>query len=98
MTIQETPISAVFPDEKADEVGLGKVEIIEKLSEMEHLRWMAHKRLAGFILGKEKDNDKKIHPDLIPYAELEPEIKQKDRDTIFNIPELYQSLQKNLNL
>ncbi len=73
---------------------LENTETIEKLSEMEHLRWMAHKQLNGFKFGKVRDNDKKLHPNIIPYEELIEEDKQKDRDTIVNIPVLYQSLQK----
>jgi len=72
---------------------LKEPEIVERLSEMEHLRWMALKMLNGFKLGKKKDNDRKLHPNIIPYAELSEEDKQKDRDTIQNIPVLYQSIQ-----
>jgi hypothetical protein len=72
---------------------LKEPDILERLAEMEHLRWMALKMLNGFKYGKIKDNNQKLHPNIIAYAELTDEDKQKDRDTIKNIPAFYQSIQ-----
>jgi len=63
-------------------------EQLELLSEMEHRRWMAHMALSGWTLGEKRDDSRKRHTDLVPYAELSEEVKQYDRDTILNIPRL----------
>ncbi len=63
-------------------------EQIEILSEMEHNRWWANKALSGHVYGPKKDDSKKIHCDMISYAELSEETKEYDRNTIRNIPEL----------
>lgn len=63
-------------------------DLVELLSEIEHNRWEAHMILSGWKMGKTRDDKKKIHTDLIPYADLSEDIKQYDRDTIQNIPKL----------
>ena len=40
------------------------------MARVEHLRWSWEKRLNGWTYGKVKDDEKKIHPGLIPYDEL----------------------------
>lgn len=64
-------------------------DLLEKMSKAEHIRWVDEKLLKGwsFAPGK-KDPVKRTHPDLIPYEELDEPTKQKDRDTILNIPEI----------
>lgn len=54
----------------------------EELSELEHIRWCRFYLLNYYVLGKEKDNKKRIHKDLVPYGQLTEEEKKKDRDTI----------------
>jgi hypothetical protein len=44
--------------------------------------------LSGWTHNKIRNDIKKQHTDLIPYAELSEETKQYDRNTIKNIPEL----------
>lgn len=43
-----------------------------------HDSWMKKYEEMGWIFGKEYDPDRKIHPDLIPYEELDPREKVKD--------------------
>ena len=73
---------------------------LEALSEGEHNRWNAYMYYKGWKLGTVIDEQKKTHPDLIPYKELEDYIKQYDRNTILHIPELldllgYRAVRKN---
>ncbi|MGQ8364326.1 RyR domain-containing protein [Glaciecola sp. 1036] len=64
-------------------------ENVELLAEMEHQRWVAEKRLAGWqYTSGEKDSNRRLSPSLIPYNELSEAEKQKDRDTILNLPKL----------
>jgi len=60
-------------------------ETIESLSEMEHERWCAEKRMAGWKYAEKRDDAYLRHTDLVPYAELDELTKQYDRDTIQKI-------------
>lgn len=55
---------------------------IEILSMLEHQRWNANKWLQGWKWGPARDNNQRLHQDLIPYTELSEETKEKDRQTI----------------
>jgi hypothetical protein len=63
-------------------------DLVETLAEMEHDEWMQERTRSGWNLGAVKDTQKKITPYLVPYDELSEEIKEYDRDTVRNIPEL----------
>jgi len=63
-------------------------EEIEHLSRLEHERWMKEKLEDGWRYGEQRDDAKKIHPSLVPYDELSESEKEKDRDTIRQIPEI----------
>jgi hypothetical protein len=67
-------------------------ELVETLAIIEHDRWWAHMVLSGWKYGKIRDDKKKIHQYLIPYEELSDEIKQYDRDTVFNMPKLLEQI------
>ena len=47
--------------------------------EMSHLSWLAEKERTGWVFGPVKDQDKKQHPCMVPYAELPPEQRAKDK-------------------
>ena len=49
---------------------------------------MADKHLAGYSYGEKRDEDRMLHPDLIPWDELSESDKDKDRDNILQIPGL----------
>ncbi len=63
----------------------------EMLSEMEHRRWMAERLMDGWRYGLVRNNEKKIHPMIIPYAQLSESEKQKDKDMLENIRNLLAS-------
>ncbi len=66
-------------------------EFFEKLSEMEHRRWMAERLMDGWSYGPKRDYRKKIHDLLIPYGQLAVEEKDKDKNMIQNIKNLVTS-------
>lgn len=66
--------------------------VIERLAEMEHNRWSAHLWINGWRYGKVRNDEKKIHTDLIPYNELSDAVKQYDRDAIVNLPLLLENI------
>ena len=43
-----------------------------------HDSWMKEKIEAGWVYGTEKDEEKKTHPCIVPYAELPPQQQAKD--------------------
>ena len=63
-------------------------ETLEALAQLEHRRWMADKHLAGYSYGEQRDEDRMLHPDLVPWQGLSDSDKQKDRDNILQIPQL----------
>lgn len=61
----------------------------ERLAAAEHGRWLAAKSLDGWKFGTRRDNEARLHPDMVhSYAELSEPAKQKDRDVIDEIPAL----------
>ncbi len=72
-------------DEKLDQPFLPEFvnavnnEEMEKLSILEHDRWMADRRLNGWRYGIDRDDMKRTHPDLVPYDELGIEAQSFDR-------------------
>ncbi|MBF0103073.1 MAG: hypothetical protein HQK77_19415 [Desulfobacterales bacterium] len=64
------------------------VENIELLSKVEHLRWNAFHYLNGWKYATERDNNKKFHNCLTEWDNLSEKDKQKDRDTLINIPQI----------
>jgi hypothetical protein len=62
--------------------------MMELLAQLEHRRWMADKHLAGYSFGEVRDEDRRLHPDLIPWEQLSASDKEKDRENIRQIPSL----------
>jgi hypothetical protein len=58
----------------------------ENLAKLEHLRWSADRKLAGWTYGKIRDNELRRHPMLVPYEELPESEKDKDRQTVRDVP------------
>ena len=63
-------------------------EEVEILAAMEHDRWTADRKLAGWTLGVPRDDARKIHDNMIPYNQLAEEIKQYDRDSVQTMVEI----------
>jgi hypothetical protein len=60
---------------------------VELLAAMEHARWNANRWLDGWRLGPRNDA-RKTHPKLVPWAELDEPTRQYDRGAVRQIPEL----------
>ena len=67
-------------------------ELTEKLAENNHDIWAKARRAEGWSHGPKRDDDKKTHPDLIPYAELTESEKEYDRKTAIETLKLILSL------
>jgi hypothetical protein len=63
-------------------------EQVEKLAIAEHDRWMQSRVGLGWRYGERRDDEKKLHPCIVPWDRLPPEEKAKDYDIVRNIPTL----------
>ncbi len=62
---------------------------IERLSQLEHARWMDDARRAGWRHAPgAKDLARKTHPSLVPWAALPDGEKEKDRQAVRSLPRL----------
>ena len=57
-------------------------ESLEALAEAEHRRWMADRIIAGWRFGETRDDARKLHPSIRPYADLGETDKDRDRATV----------------
>ena len=56
-------------------------ELTEKLAENAHDHWAVGRMRAGWTYGPARDDEKKLHPDLVPYDELDESEKAYDRNS-----------------
>jgi hypothetical protein len=49
---------------------------------------MQEKQADGWRYGPARDDSKKLHPSIIPYLQLSESEKEKDRNTVRNIPRI----------
>lgn len=61
------------------------IEVV-RLGTMEHKRWCKERKIAGWTYNKERNDEKKQHPSLVPWTELSADDKKKDFDTIIKLP------------
>jgi len=60
---------------------------IETMAEAEHDGWMLQKQQAGWEWASERDDARKRHPSMIPYARLSDREKNKDRNSVRHYPD-----------
>jgi hypothetical protein len=53
--------------------------MLEHLTICEHQRWMGEKAMDGWRGGDQRDNTRRIHPDIQPFEILSDPVKEKDR-------------------
>ena len=66
-------------------------EEIEYLAFLEHRRWVEERVDNGWIYGVPRDDERRIHPYLIPYDDLPDDIKEYDRAFARTIVEILDS-------
>jgi hypothetical protein len=71
----------------ASEIAMTDAQV-EALSIREHQRWMSDRLRHGWTYAATRDNARKHHPLLVPWEELSEPEKEKDRDTVRNVPRL----------
>jgi hypothetical protein len=60
---------------------------IDMLASIEHRRWSAERLLLGWRRGA-RDDEQRLHPDLVPFDALNEEGREKDRDAVRAIPDV----------
>ncbi|MGD2105726.1 MAG: NAD-binding protein [Anaerolineae bacterium] len=62
---------------------------VEEMARLEHERWMVERRREKWQYASgPKDPDRKTHPDMVPWAELSEDAKDKDREAVIDLPVL----------
>jgi voltage-gated potassium channel Kch len=66
-------------------------KLLEELAKFEHYRWMVWRVLNGWQYGSPRNNEKKLHPDIVEYEFLEDSTQEKDRANIRAIITLFRN-------
>lgn len=77
MTYRPTPIPTA-----EIELDSGLHELVERLAESNHDHWARQRMDQGWIYGPQRDDQKKTHPDLLPYHQLSESEKGYDRTSV----------------
>lgn len=80
MSYQPRPL-----DTSAVELPASLSPLIEKLAEHNHDLWAEGRLQQGWTLGPHRDDARKQHPCLVPYAQLPESEKEIDRRTAMGI-------------
>lgn len=75
------------PEELVESFAFRPAEL-ERLAIVEHRRWAVERWLDGWRFGPRRDNAAKLHPQLIPYADLSGPMKDLDRFAVRLVPTL----------
>lgn len=66
----------------ANEVKLPDPDLLEALSRDVHRAWMQARLASGWRWGPARNDDRKEHPSMVPYDELDEDEKEIDRTTV----------------
>ena len=75
------------PEEQVESFAFAPLEA-ERMAIIEHLRWSAERYLDGWTYSPQRDNRRKHHPQLVPYASLSEPMKDLDRFAVRGVPAL----------
>ena len=75
------------PEDLVESFAFAPAEV-ERLAVIEHARWAADRYLDGWSYAPRRDNARKHHPQLIPYADLSRPMKDLDRFAVRLVPAL----------
>ena len=75
------------PEELVESFAFAPAEV-ERLAIIEHRRWAVERWLDGWRYAPQRDNAQKLHPQLIPYADLTDAMQDLDRFAVRLVPAL----------
>jgi hypothetical protein len=61
---------------------------VEALAIAEHERWWAERLSTGWTWGPDRDDDARLHPDLVPWSDLTSSAQDKDRSAVRDLPSI----------
>jgi hypothetical protein len=61
---------------------------VEAMAEAEHERWCEQKQRSGSRFGPIRDDNLGVHPDIVPWAQLDASVQDKDREFVRSWPRL----------
>jgi TrkA-N domain/RyR domain len=61
---------------------------VESLARQEHERWFQAKLADGWRFGRPRDDERKLHDQLVPWEELDERNRDRDRDPVRQLPEM----------
>lgn len=67
-------------------------EETEYLARLEHERWIGERRAHGWMWGERRDDERRLHPDMVSYDELPEAEKDYDRDAVRGIIGILESM------
>jgi voltage-gated potassium channel Kch len=79
-------LSAVNASGSTGHVTLTEADV-ERLARVEHRRWMNERIAKGWRYGRLRDNDRKLHPDLVEWEYLSEASRDMDRAAVRAIPD-----------
>jgi hypothetical protein len=59
---------------------------VERLAELEHERWFEWRRRHGWSHAAARDDDRKLHPGMVPWEQLGSDSRDVDREQVRNLP------------
>lgn len=68
------------------------IELREAIAENAHEVWAYNRKQEGWTYGAERDDQKKLHPDMVAYNQLSESEKQYDREMAMNTIKLLKKL------
>lgn len=66
-------------------------QMFDALAEAEHRSWLADRIIAGWRFGPNRDDSKKLHPSIVPYADLSESEKAKDIEKVNRVADTLKS-------
>jgi len=75
-----------------EEVSDSLLSLVESIAEHSHDVWARGRMDAGWRYGEKRDDDRKLHPDLVPYNDLPESEKDYDRRTAIMLIKMLQRL------
>ena len=61
---------------------------VDRLAQLEHERWTAERLRHGWTLGQVRDEARRRHPSLVPWADLPEPQREKDRQVVRGLPSM----------
>lgn len=72
--------------------GMPSDQQLERMAQLEHESWSAHLSANGWRYGDGRDDARRLHPDLRPWADLDDEAREKTRGGVRSSLELLATL------